>query len=99
MAVLNGPADEPASQAAGGRAASEPVLYVGLAACGWGRCVCSKVGQEVESDGGGLLGGEEGALLQLAGLGEVVHAVEVNPTPVLGDQPPIVWVCQRRLAG
>lgn len=57
------------------------------------------MGEEVESDGGGLFGGEEGSLLQLTGLGEVVHAVEVNPATVLGDQPAVVRVRLRGLLG
>ncbi|MFJ3395267.1 hypothetical protein [Leifsonia aquatica] len=86
VAVLHGPSDEGSCKAAGGRAAGEPAVDVGLAAVGGGCAVLAEVGEEIERDRGGLFGGEEGALLQLSGLGQMVHAVEVGPTRVLVDQ-------------
>ncbi|WP_155947612.1 hypothetical protein [Microbacterium sp. MRS-1] len=97
VAMFHGPADESAGQASCGGAAGEPAVDVRLPTARRGGVLRAEVGEELERDGGGLFSGEERAFLQLAGLGEIVHAVEVDPAAILDDQSCIVRVRERGL--
>lgn len=81
------PAHEPAAQAPCRGAGCEPVVDASLRAGRRREPAGADVLDELQGDGGGLLRGEEGALLQRAGVGEVLHPVQVNPAGILPDQP------------
>lgn len=92
VAVVAGPADEGAGKASCCGPAGQPVVDVVLSAGRGGVASFPEVVEECEGDRCRLFRGEEGALLQLAAGGEVVHAVEVDPACKLFDQPPVVRV-------
>jgi len=99
VAVVAGPADEGAGKASCCGPAGEPVVDVGLNAGRGGVASFPEVVEECEGDRCRLFRGEEGALLQPAAGGEMVHAVEVDPACELFNQSPVVRVSISEFAG
>ena len=93
VSVLDGPADEASGRAAGRGPLGQPGVHIVLGAFLQAVPACPEVVQEADGHGGGLLGGQEGALLQRPGALEVAHPIQVGPAGVLADQQ-CVWVGQ-----